>query len=540
MVATSQPLASLVGIEILKSGGNAVDAAIAIAAMVNVLEPMMTGIGGDVFAMVYWHQEKKLEGLNASGIQPRRLGLDHFQKKGLKQIPQSGFESMNIPGAFDGWCKLHEKYGSKPFHSLLAPAIHYAEQGFSVGKKIAQFWEYGASKLKQYADSEDAYLLQGRAPKAGEIFKQPDLAQTLRLLASGGREVFYEGEIANQIVSYCNAQGGVFLELEDFHAQQSDWVSPISVNYRGYELHEIPPNGDGIVALEALKILEGYPLDQVDPIQYEHLIIEALKLSFADGHRYIADPRFSKIPVEELLSDVFVTGRRNLIRLDRAIPTPTAGVIRGDTTYFTVVDEHKNAVSFIMSISDVFGSGIVPRGTGIVLNNRGCELSLDPKSPNVAAPHKRPYHSIIPAMVFKNGEFLMSFGCMGGNMQPQGHVQILSNLVDRKMALQEALSAPRVRVLGGNTVAIEETFSPEIIDGLIQLGHHRLTGEAPPSNWGQSHLFPISFKGGAQAILRDLQHHTLIGASDSRLDGIPMVTRECLQIQVLVPDDQSF
>jgi len=211
MVATSQPLASLVGIEILKSGGNAVDAAIAIAAMVNVLEPMMTGIGGDVFAMVYWHQEKKLEGLNASGIQPRRLGLDHFQKKGLKQIPQSGFESMNIPGAFDGWCKLHEKYGSKPFHSLLAPAIHYAEQGFSVGKKIAQFWEYGASKLKQYADSEDAYLLQGRAPKAGEIFKQPDLAQTLRLLANGGREVFYEGEIANQIVSYCNAQGGDFL-----------------------------------------------------------------------------------------------------------------------------------------------------------------------------------------------------------------------------------------------------------------------------------------------------------------------------------------
>jgi gamma-glutamyltranspeptidase/glutathione hydrolase len=517
MVATSQPLASLVGIDVLKSGGNAVDAAIAIAAMVNVLEPMMTGIGGDVFAMVYWHKDKSLRGLNASGIQPKKLSLDYFKNKNLKAIPQAGLESMNVPGAFDGWVTLHEKYGTKPFAFLLEPAIQYALEGFAVGEKIAQIWEYGASKLRLYPDSALAYLLNGNAPKAGQKFRQPDLARTLQLLSKEGREGFYRGPIAKKIIEYCP----VFND-DDFKAQKSEWVTTISANYRGVEIHEIPPNGQGLVVLEALKILEGFKLSQMPPVQYEHLILEALKLSFADGHRYIADPHFSHTPWKEILSDQFIQQRRTAISPDKALPLVHAGRIHGDTTYFTVVDQERNAVSMIMSISDVFGSGIVPIGTGIVMNNRGCELSLDPQHPNVVAPHKRPYHSIIPAVAFKDGKFWMTFGCMGGNMQPQGQVQILSNLIDRKMRLQEALSAPRVRILEGNLCALEETFSSSIIDGLLQLGHERVAGERIPSDWAAPHFFVQSFKGSAQAIIVDPIEDTLIGASDSRLDGIPI------------------
>lgn len=515
MVATSQPLASFVGIEILKNGGNAIDAAIAIAAMMNVCEPMMSGIGGDVFAIVHWNQDKSLKGLNASGIQPKKLGLDYFKKKNLKSIPQAGFESINVPGAFDGWITLYEKYGSKPFASLLEPAIEYAQEGYPVGEKIAQVWEYGASKLRLFPDSEKAYLLKGKAPRAGEKFRQQELSNTLRLLAQEGREAFYNGPIAKQIISYCP-----LFDLDDFKAQKSEWVTPISANYRGYDIHEIPPNGQGLVALETLKILEGFDLSKISPIQYEHLILEALKLSFADGHRYIADPHFFKTPWEEILSAPFIQTRRAKIDLARAMPLAQPGRIDGDTTYFTVVDKNRNAVSFITSISDVFGSGIVPKGTGIVMNNRGCEFSLDPKHPNVVSPHKRPFHSIIPAMVFKEGKFFMSLGCMGGNMQPQGQVQIISNLIDRKMKLQEAISAPRVRVLEANQCAIEETFDPSVIEGLIQLGHKRIIGEKTPPDWCASHWFVQSFKGSAQAILVDTD--TLIGASDSRLDGIPI------------------
>jgi gamma-glutamyltranspeptidase / glutathione hydrolase len=524
MVATSQPLASQAGIEVLKQGGNAADAAIAIAAMVSVLEPMMTGLGGDVFAMVYWRSKNQLRGLNASGIQPRQLDREHFAKKNMKEIPQAGFESMNIPGAFDGWAALHEKYGSRPFDSLLAPAIQCAQEGFAVGEKIAHFWEYGASKLRLFPDSAAAYLKGGRAPKAGEIFRQPDLAQTLRLLGKEGRKAFYEGPIAAQIVEYCRAYGGGVLEMDDFKAQKCEWVDPISVPYHGYQLYEMPPNGQGIVALEALRLLEGLDLSQwaKDPVLYEHFIIEALKLSFSDGHRYIADPRFAEIPVSKLLSDDFIQMRRREIRSDRVIEHASPGIIPGDTTYFTVVDQEGNAVSFIMSISDVFGSGIVPKGLGIVMNNRGCELSLNPLDLNVDLPHKRPYHSIIPAMLFKDKQLQMSFGCMGGNMQPQGHVQILSNLIDRKMSLQEALDAPRIRVLGDNRVALEETFESEVINGLERLGHLRVTGESPPDNWMLNHSFARSFKGGAQAIWIDHDYGTLIGASDSRLDGVAL------------------
>lgn len=517
MVATSQPLASLVGIEVLKNGGNAVDAAIAIAAMVNVLEPMMTGIGGDVFAMVYWHKDKSLKGLNASGIQPKKLSLDYFKEKKFKEIPQAGIESMNVPGAFDGWVTLHEKYGSQPFPTLLEPAIHYAEEGFAVGEKTAQVWEYGASKLRLFPESAKAYLCNGQSPKAGQKFHQPDLAQTLRLLSQEGRDGFYRGPIAKKIIHACP-----IFHSEDFKAQKSEWVSTISARYRGVEIHEIPPNGQGLVTLEALRILEGFNLQAMLPIEYEHTLLEALKLSFADGHRYIADPHFFQTPWQEILADSFIQERRACISQTNARPLAHPGRIHGDTTYFTVIDSHRNAVSMIMSISDVFGSGIVPRETGIVMNNRGCEFSLDPLHPNVVAPHKRPYHSIIPAMAFRNGQFWMTFGCMGGNMQPQGQVQILSNLIDRKMKLQEALSAPRVRVLGGNLCAFEETFPASVIEGLLQLGHERVNGEKIPSDWSASHPFAQSFKGSAQAIIVDPTEGTLIGASDSRLDGLPL------------------
>jgi gamma-glutamyltranspeptidase/glutathione hydrolase len=485
--------------------------------MMNVCEPMMSGLGGDVFAIVYWHKDKSLRGLNASGIQPKKLSLDYFQKKQATAIPNAGFESMNIPGAFDGWVALYEKYGSKPFASLLEPAIYYAQEGVAVGEKIAQVWEYGASKLRLFPDSAKAYLLNGKAPRAGERFCQKELARTLKLLSEGGRDAFYLGPVAKQIVSCCP-----LLDLEDFKAQRSEWVSTLSATYRGYDIHEIPPNGQGLVVLETLKILEGFDLSRMSSVEYEHTILEALKLGFADGHRYIADPRFSKIPWQEILSDHFIETRRKEISPDRAMALAQPGQIHGDTTYFTVVDKDRNAVSFITSISDLFGSGIVPKGTGIVMNNRGCEFSLNPKHPNVVASHKRPYHSIIPAMVFKEGKFFMTLGCMGGNMQPQGQVQILSNLIDRKMKLQEALSAPRVRVLGGNQCSIEETFPQLTIEGLRKLGHEQIFAESDSVDWTHPHWFVQSFKGSAQAILLDPLEGTLVGASDSRLDGLPI------------------
>ncbi|MBS0585699.1 MAG: gamma-glutamyltransferase [Verrucomicrobia bacterium] len=517
MVATSQPLASLVGIEVLKSGGNAVDAAIAIAAMMAVCEPMMSGLGGDVFAIIYSSKERAIRGLNASGIQPKRLSLEYFKRKNLKTIPEEGPESINIPGAFDGWVTLHEKYGSKPLRALLEPAISYAKEGFAVGEKISEVWGYGASKLLLYPSSAKAYLIDGKAPSRGSIFRQKELGETLEFLGKEGREGFYNGPVAEKIVASCP-----LLTLEDFKAQKSEWVETIFANYRGYTIHEIPPNGQGLVTLETLKILEGFPLNKMSLIAYEHTILEALKLSFADGHRYIADPHFFKTPLKELLSETFIQRRREKILQDRALPLVTPGKIPGNTTYFTVVDKDRNAVSFITSISDVFGSGIVPEGTGIVMNNRGASFSLDPNHPNVVAAHKRPYHSIIPAMVFKGEDLFLSLGCMGGNMQPQGQVQILSNIIDRNMKLQEAISAPRVRVLEGNKCSIEETFPQSLIKGLLALGHEEVFGEKVPSNWKMAHPFVQSFKGSAQAIMIDAKEKSLVGASDSRLDGLAL------------------
>jgi len=513
MVASSQPLASQAGLEVLKHGGNAVDAAIAMAAMLNVTEPMMTGLGGDAFMLVYWSRTKELKGLNASGRAPGALSLEYFAKRNIKQMPQFGMESITVPGAFDGWVTLLDKYGTMKLAEVLAPAIDTAENGFPVMEKTAEDWNSEVTKLKKSSAAATNYLIDGRAPRAGEIFRQPNLARTLRTLAHGGRDAFYKGEIAKAIVNYSEKNGG-FISLADLAAQKSEWVQPISTNYRGYTVYEIPPNGQGLTALLTLNILESFDLAALSkqPARYYHTLIEATKLAFADRDRYLADPDFSKVPVAELLSKDYAAKRRALINPNRALNSPPPGEINAgsDTTYFTVVDKDGNAVSFINSLFDSFGSGIVAGDTGIVLQNRGSSFSLDPTHPNHLEPGKRPFHTIIPAMVFKDNKLFMSFGVMGGGIQPQGHVQVLVNLIDLGMGLQQAIDAPRYRYMTGKDVLLEDEIGTTVIRRLMALGHVRAS---PPGLLRQS-------MGGGQAIMIDPVSGTLMGASDSRKDGL--------------------
>jgi gamma-glutamyltranspeptidase/glutathione hydrolase len=513
MVASSQPLASQVGLEVLKRGGNAVDAAIAMAAMLNVTEPMMTGIGGDAFMLVYWSKTKELKGLNASGRAPGALTLDYFAKSKTKKMPEFGMESITVPGAFDGWVTLLEKYGTMKLADVLAPAIDCAENGFPVMEKTAEDWNSEVAKLKKTPAAATNYLVDGRSPRPGEIFRQPNLARTFRTLAHGGRDAFYKGEIAKAIVDYCEKNGG-FISLADLAAQKSDWVEPISTNYRGYTVYEIPPNGQGLTALLTLNILEGFDLAALSkqPARYYHTLIEATKLAFADRDRYIADPAFSKVPVEQLLSKDYAAKRRALIDPNKALDSPPPGKINvgSDTTYLTVVDKDGNAVSFINSLFDSFGSGIVAGDTGIVLQNRGSSFSLDPAHPNHLEPGKRPFHTIIPAMVFKDNKLYMSFGVMGGGIQPQGHVQVLVNIIDLGMGLQQAIDAPRYRYMNGRDVLLEDEIPATVMDRLMVLGHVRAS---PPGLLRQS-------MGGGQAIMIDPVNRSLMGASDPRKDGL--------------------
>ena len=515
MVASSQPLASQVGLDVLKRGGNAVDAAIAMAAMLNVTEPMMTGIGGDAFAIVYWSKTKELKGLNASGHAPRSLTREYFAKKNLKSIPNGGMEAVTVPGAFDGWVALVDKYGTMKMADLLAPAIAYAENGFPVMEKTSEDWQAEVRKLQRTPAATANYLVEGRAPRAGEIFRQPNLARTLRTLANGGRDAFYKGEIARAIVDYCKKNGG-FISMEDLAATKSDWVDLISTNYRGYTVYEIPPNGQGLTALLALNILEGFDLSTLSaqPSRYYHTMIEAMKIAFADRNRYIADPGFAKVPVAELLSKSYAVKRRGLINSEKALDSVPPGDLNlgSDTTYLSVVDKDGNAVSFINSLFDAFGSGVVAGDTGIVLQNRGTGFSLDPDHPNRLEPGKRPFHTIIPAMVFKDGQLFMSFGVMGGAIQPQGHVQVLVNIIDVGMDLQEALDAPRFRFMTGKNVLFEDELTAPVIEKLIAMGHVRAT---PPGVLRSS-------MGGGQAIMIDPATKTLMGASDPRKDGMAL------------------
>jgi gamma-glutamyltranspeptidase/glutathione hydrolase len=517
MVATSQPLASQAGLEALKRGGNAADAAIAMAAVLNVTEPHMTGVGGDVFVMVYSAKTKKLEGLNASGRAPRALGVDYFVSRKITEMPMIGMEAITVPGAFDGWVTLLDKHGTMKLADLMAPAIEYAENGFPVMEKTAADWQPEVAKLASTAAAASTYLVNGRAPRAGAIFTQKNLARTLRTLARGGRDAFYRGEIAKAIVDYCQKNGG-YLSMQDFASQKSEWVEPISTEYRNHTVYELPPNGQGLTALLLLNILEGIDLKSLrdEPVRYYHTLIEATKITFADRNRYIADPAFAKAPVNELLSKSYATRRRALIDPTKAIDPPAYGDIRSgsDTTYLTVIDKDRNAVSFINSLFLAFGSGIVAGETGIVLQNRGAGFSVDPAHPNRIEPGKRPFHTLIPAMVFKDGKLLMSFGVMGGDVQAQGHVQVLVNLIDRGMNLQQAIDAPRVRYISGRGVMMDDELTAPVIAELVQRGHQRVL---PPA--GVAHR---ALMGGGQAIMIDPATGALVGASDSRKDGLAL------------------
>jgi gamma-glutamyltranspeptidase / glutathione hydrolase len=515
MVASSQPLASQTGLDVLKRGGNAVDAAVAMAAVLNVTEPNMTGIGGDAFMMVYSSKTNRIEALNGSGRAPRALTRELLASKGIKQMPLSGMETITVPGAFDGWVTALEKHGTMKLPELLAPAIALADAGFPLMEKTVADWVPEVAKLRRTPASASTYLVNGEAPRPGTIFVQKNLARTLRTLANGGRDAFYRGEIARAIVDYCQKNGG-YLTMEDLAEHKSTWVEPISTSYRGHTLYELPPNNQGLTALLLLNILE--PIDlksmQNDPIRYYHTLIEATKIAFADRNRYIADPAFSKVPVPELLSKEYAAKRRALINPDKAIDPPAHGDIKmgSDTTYFTVVDKDRNAVSFINSIFNSFGSGIVAGDTGIMLHNRGTGFVLQADHPNRLEPGKRPFHTLIPAMVFKDGKLLMSYGVMGGDIQAQGHAQVLINLIDRGLNLQQAIDAPRIRYISGRGVMMEDGLTAPVIAALIARGHERVL---PPA--GVMHR---ALMGGGQAIMIDPETGALVGASDIRKDGL--------------------
>ncbi len=519
MACSSQPLAAAVGRDILKAGGNAADAAIAMAAMVNVTEPMMNGLGGDCMVLVHWNGE--FFGLNGSGRSGSRLSIDTLRAAGFSAMPKAGAATVTVPGALDGYLALHERFGSMGLSALVEPASAYAEDGFAVGAKISQAWRWGAAKLRRFSPDPGAYLPGGEPPNAGQIFRQPELARTWRAIGKEGRAAFYAGEVRERILDVLRKDGG-FLEAKDFDAVQAEWVAPIHASYRGHTILELPPNGQGIVALMALGILEGFDLPGLfreDEAQASHLILEAIKLCFADAERYVADPRFAETQVARLLSAEYLGGRRALIRRDHALDNPSAGRVHGDTTYLAVVDRDRNAVSLITSISDVFGAGIIVPGTGIILHNRGADFAMDAAHPNHAAPGKRVRHTIIPAMMLApDGSLKLCFGCMGANMQPQGQVQIVVNILDRGMNLQQAIDAPRVRALDGRRISVEPHPGSDLAGALAALGHEIVAGEEIPADWLLPHDFMRSFEGSAQAIA--IAGESLCGASDPRLDGI--------------------
>jgi gamma-glutamyltranspeptidase / glutathione hydrolase len=522
IACSSQPLAATVGRDILKAGGNAADAAIAMAAMVNVTEPMMNGLGGDSFMLVHW--KGKFQGLNASGRSGAKFSIAALKAAGFTAMPDAGGATVSVPGALDGYLALHEKFGSMELKDLLEPAAKHAEEGYAVSLKVSKAWSWGASKLERFSPTADVYLPGGKAPVAGQIFAQPDLAATWRKVGREGRAAFYAGDIRDRILEVLSKNGG-FLEAADFKTVQAEWVAPISASYRGHRILELPPNGQGIVVLMALRILEKFDMQasfESDPAAAAHLVLEALKLAFADSNRAVGDPRFSEVPVEKLLSDSFINERHALIQPGRAIDNPTSGRIYGDTTYLTVMDKDRNAVSLITSISDIFGSGIIVPGTGVILHNRSADFVMEEGHPNSAAPGKRVRHTILPAMMLNtDGSLRLSFGCMGGNMQPQGQLQILLNLIDRGMNIQQAIDAPRVRVLDGRRISIEPHLeTPDFAKRLTAMGHIIVEGDEVPADWTLPHDFCRSFEGSAQAIQVEHGRASICGASDPRLDGI--------------------
>jgi gamma-glutamyltranspeptidase/glutathione hydrolase len=519
MVATSHPLATQIALDVLKKGGTAVDAAIAANAALGFLEPTGSGIGGDLFAIVWDAKTKKLYGLNASGRSPQGLTLADFRAKNLTRIPAYGPLPVTVPGAVDGWFELHRRFGRLPVADLLGPTIEYAEQGYPVPELIAYYLERSERVFREYPNFRETYTIDGQPVRKGDVFRNPALANTYRQLVRGGRDAFYKGDIARTIDAFMKKQGG-FLRYEDLAAHTSQWVDPVSTNYRGYDVWELPPNGQGIAALQMLNILEGYDLAKYGfgSPEHVHYFVEAKKLAFEDRARWYADPAFAKIPVDELLSKDYAAKRRALIQPDRAGTTYEAGLALGrETIYLTTADRDGNMVSLIQSNYRGMGSGMVPDGLGFMLHDRGENFDLTEGRPNSYAPGKRPFHTIIPCFVTKDGEPFLSFGVMGGDFQPLGHVEILLNLIDFGMNLQEAGDAPRIdhsgsasplgdaRAPGGGEVQLESGFPYETIRELMRRGHHV--------------AYTFGTYGGYQAIRWDPVRRIYFGASESRKDG---------------------
>ena len=526
MAATSQPLATQIALDILKCGGNAIDAAIAANAALGLMEPTGSGIGGDLFAIVWDAKTQKLYGLNASGRSPHGLTRAWLIEQGHTSIPSHGPLPISVPGCVDGWFELHERFGRLPMSELLAPAVRYAREGFPVSELIAYYWQLSEG-LKRHAGFEETFLRDGRAPRVGEIFQNPALAKTLETIGAQGRDAFYRGELTDVMVAFCEREG-CFLRRKDFEDHTSTWVEPVSTNYRGYDVWELPPNGQGIAALQILNVLELYDLASMghNSAAYLHTMIEAKKLAFEDRARFYADPDFVTVPIEKLVSKKYAATRKLLIDPQRAARKYPPGDIDfaateaklrdGDTIYLTVADKDRNMVSLIQSNYRGMGSGLCPDGLGFCFQDRGELFTLEEGHPNVYEPHKRPFHTIIPAFVTKDGKPVLSFGVMGGDMQPQGHVQIVCNIIDFGMNVQEAGDAARwyhtgsseptgTKMDDGGVVGLESGIDGETRRELARMGH-RIQHVVGPY-------------GGYQAIMYDAANDVYRGASESRKDG---------------------
>ena len=518
MVATSHPLASQVGIDLLKKLGNAIDAAIAANAAIGLMEPTGNGIGGDLFAIVWIEKEKKLYGLNASGRSPEKLTIEYFKENNFQSIPPYGPLPVSVPGCVDGWFELHDKFGKIKMNEILEPAIKYAENGFPVTELVAYYMKNASRNFEDYPNFKETYYINDSTPYKGEIFKNPDLANTLKIIAEKGRKGFYEGKIAKTISNFIIDQGG-FLSYDDLKSHKSEWIKPVSTNYRGYDIWELPPNGQGIAALQILNLLEGYDIKSMGfgSADYIHHFVEAKKIAFADRAKYYADMDFNEIPVEYLISKEYSDIRRKEINpMNAAKNVPPGNIENGDTIYLTTADSDGNMVSLIQSNYRGMGSGMIPTGLGFMLQDRGELFSLQDDHFNVYKPNKRPFHTIIPAFITKDGNPFVSFGLMGGAMQPQGHAQIVINLIDFEMNLQEAGDAPRIRhqsdeqptggnMFDGGELALEDGFNYKEIRKLMKKGHKI--------------IYDLGSYGGYQAIMIDYINKVYFGASESRKDG---------------------
>ncbi len=517
MVATSHPLATQIGLDILKNGGNAIDAAIAANAALGLMEPTGCGIGGDLFAIIWSAKDKKLYGLNASGRSPGKLDIKYFKDRGMTEIPPYGPLPVTVPGCVDGWFEMNGKFGTMNMEQILAPAIRYAREGFPVTELIGYYLTLSSDRYRDYPNFADTYMPGGEPLKKGDVFKNPYLGDTYEKIASGGREAFYKGEIAKTIAGFIQSQGGLLSE-KDLANHKSEWVEPVSTNYRGYDIWELPPNGQGIAVLQILNIMEGYDVKEMGfgSAEYIHHFIEAKKLAYEDRAKYYADPAFNKIPVERLISKEYSEERRKLLK-DSAAESYNAGEIEPDNTvYLAVADRFGNMVSLIQSNYRGMGSGMVPPELGFMLQDRGELFSLEEGHFNKIEPDKRPFHTIIPGFITKDGRPWVSFGVMGGAMQPQGQAQIVINLIDFGMNLQEAGDAPRIqhtgsseptggKMIDGGEVLLESGFNYEVIRELMVKGHK--VG------------FDLGSYGGYQAIMRDEKNGIYYGASESRKDG---------------------